>query len=405
MFSTIDQYCCSTHLFKELISKHLALGVVEASTYYTGLFLCPEIMEDINILDNNFNLKALGWNKDLEKEFTEYKDYYRVGRVAVEYKGLYRVYCDGREILAAVSGKLLYSAAERADYPAVGDWVLLDRTSSTEDRAIIRGILHRKSKFSRKRAGNTIDEQIVAVNVDTVFICMSLNMNFNLRRLERFVTMAWNSGAVPVVLLTKSDLCDNVEDRLSEAKEVSIGVDVYCISCVDDSAVKVVKEYVKPGHTVAFLGSSGVGKSTIINRLLGENMLDTRETSELGDRGRHTTTNRELILLPEGGIVIDTPGMREFHILDVDESLDTTFADINDLAESCRFSDCTHTTEPGCAVLEAISNGTLKKERYNNYIKLKKEAEFIERKTNKKAELEYKSFIKKRAKTIKAIFK
>jgi ribosome biogenesis GTPase len=234
---------------------------------------------------------------------------------------------------------------------------------------------------------------------------MSLNQNFNLRRLERFITMAWNSGAVPVVLLTKSDLCENAADKLAEAKEVSMGVDVYSISCVNDSAVEIVREYIKPGHTVAFLGSSGVGKSTIINRLLGENRLDTKEVSELGDRGRHTTTNRELIVLPEGGIVIDTPGMREFHILDVDESLDTTFGDINELAAGCRFSDCTHTTEPGCAVTEAINNGTLKEERYNNYIKLKKEAEFVERKTNKKAELEYKSFIKKRAKLIKTITK
>ena len=352
-------------------------------------------------MNRDLNLKALGWNNDLEKEFEAYRGTCLAGRVAVEYKGLYRVYCEGMEVLASVSGKLLYSAAEREDYPAVGDWVLLEKISSAEDRAIIRGILPRKSKFSRKCAGNTVNEQIVAVNVDIVFICMSLNQNFNLRRLERFITMAWNSGAVPVVLLTKADLCGDTEGKLAEAKEASIGVDVHCISSFDDSAVNIVRKYIEPGSTVAFLGSSGVGKSTVINRLLGENVLDTQAVSELGDRGRHTTTNRELILLPDGGIVIDTPGMREFHILDVEESLDSTFGDIHELSASCRFSDCTHTAEPGCAVLEAIENGTLQEERYNNYIKLKREAEFIERKTNKKAELEYKSFIKKRAKQIK----
>jgi len=352
-------------------------------------------------LNINNNLMALGWDENLEREFAGYKESCDVGRVVVEYKGLYRIYCEDREMLAAVSGKMMHSAAERDDYPAVGDWVIIDKTSSSDDRALIRGILNRKSKFSRKCAGNTVEEQIVAVNVDYVFICMSLNQNFNLRRLERFITMGWDSGAIPVVLLTKSDLCENIDEKLKETKEVAIGVDIHCISCLDDSASEAVINYIKPGRTVAFLGSSGVGKSTIINRLLGEERLDTQAVSDLGDRGRHTTTNRELILLPEGGIVIDTPGMREFHILDVEESIGTVFGDIESFAQSCRFSDCTHNTEPQCAVREAIANGSLSVERYNNYIKLKKEAEFIERKNNKKAELEYKNFIKKRAKSIR----
>lgn len=353
--------------------------------------------------NNNSRLTALGWNKDLEKELESYGSSCEAGRVAVEYKGLYKVYCETRETLAAVSGKMLYSAADREDYPAVGDWVVLDKQASDSDKAVIRGILPRKSKLSRKSAGNTSDEQIVAVNVDTLFICMSLNQNFNLRRLERFITMAWDSGAVPVVLLTKSDLCEDIEARLKLTQETAIGVDVHCISSMDASAADTVRKYIKPGHTVAFMGSSGVGKSTIINRLLGEERLDTREISGLGDRGRHTTTNRELIVLPEGGIVIDTPGMREFHILDAEEGISTAFGDIESLAQSCRFSDCTHTAEPGCAAKEAIRNGTLSEERYGNYLKLKKEAEFIERKTNKKAEMEYKNMIKKRSNAIKKI--
>lgn len=356
-------------------------------------------------MNTNHSLSALGWNEDLEKELTGIGSSCEAGRVAVEYKGLYKIFCENKELLASVSGKMIYSAAERDDYPAVGDWVILDKAKSADDRAVIRGILSRKSKFSRKCAGNAVKEQIVAVNIDTVFICMSLNQNFNLRRLERFITMAWDSGAVPVVLLTKSDLCENIEKKLKETKEVAIGVDIHCISCLNESAAEAVRNYIRPGQTVAFLGSSGVGKSTIINRLLGEDRLDTQEVSGLGDRGRHTTTIRELILLPEGGVVIDTPGMREFHILDAEESISTAFGDIENFAQNCKFSDCTHTTEPNCAVIEAIANGTLSKERYTNYIKLKREAEYVERKTNKKAELEYKNFIKKRAKTIKAISK
>lgn len=356
-------------------------------------------------MNTNHNLLDLGWKEDLAKEFEAYGSSFEVGRVAVEYKGLYRIYCENKELLGSISGKLMYSASGRDDYPAVGDWVIVDKTASTDDRAVIHGILSRKSKFSRKSAGNAVEEQIVAVNVDTVFICMSLNQNFNLRRLERFITMAWESGATPVVLLTKSDLCEDIEKKLKETEESAPGVDIHCISCIDDSAVNAARKYIRPGYTVAFLGSSGVGKSTIINRLLGEDRLDTREVSGLGDRGRHTTTNRELILLPEGGIVIDTPGMRELHILDVEEGIGTAFSDIESFAESCRFTDCTHTSEPDCAVKEAIETGILSEERYNNYIKLKKEAEFVERKTNKKAELEYKSFIKKRSKIIKTMYK
>lgn len=348
-------------------------------------------------MNTNYSLSALGWNEDLEKEFADISSSYEVGRVAIEYKGLYKIYCENKELLASVAGKMIYSSSGRDDYPAVGDWVIVDKNTSSGDRAVIRGILVRKSKFSRKCAGKTITEQIVAVNIDTVFICMSLNQNFNLRRLERFITMAWDSGAIPVVLLTKSDLCGNIEEKLKEAKEAAIGVDIHCISCLNETAAKIVRNYIKPGQTVAFLGSSGVGKSTIINRLLGEDRLDTQEISGMGDRGRHTTTNRELILLPDGGIVIDTPGMREFHILDVEESIGTAFSDIESIARYCRFSDCTHTTEPQCAVKEAIANGSLSEKRYTNYMKLKKEAEYIERKNNIKAELSYKNSIKKRA--------
>jgi ribosome biogenesis GTPase len=340
------------------------------------------------------NIKNLGWNENLEREFSKYKDLYTVGRIAVEYKHIYKVYLEEGEALASVSGKMNYGAVSREDYPAVGDWVVIDKVNSIVDRAFIHVILKRKSKFSRKYAGESTDEQIIATNVDIVFICMSLNDNFNLRRLERYIAAAWDSGARPVVVLTKADLCQDIEEKISQVSEVAIGIDVLCVSAVKKIGIENIKSYIKPGVTVAFLGSSGIGKSTIINELIGENIQETQEVSIIESKGKHTTTNRELIELPDGGVVIDTPGMREFHIMDVEESLDNTFEDIENLALKCKFSDCSHTSEPKCAVREAIENGTLSISRYENYLKLKKEAEFIKRKTDKKSEIEYKNYMK-----------
>lgn len=349
-------------------------------------------------MTKKFNLYDLGWNESFEQEIEQYNDAYSIGRVAVEYRNLYKVYTEEGEVLASVSGKMIGSAAGREDYPAVGDWVILDKIKKQYDRTIIRGILERKSKFSRKIAGNSFEEQIIAANVDIAFLCMSLNNNFNLRRLERYITMAWDSGSRPVVLLTKSDLCDGIDEKLEEISDILFGIDVHCISCVNKSGITEIRSYIKKGITVAFIGSSGVGKSTIINELIGEIRQFTQEVSSVGEKGRHTTTNRELILLPEGGVVIDTPGMRELHVLDVSESIDTTFKDIEELSLRCKFSDCTHSSEPKCAVKEAIKNGILSKKRYESYVKLKKEAEYMERKLNRKAEMQYKKSNKKPSK-------
>lgn len=348
-------------------------------------------------MNSIYNLYELGWNKDLEKEFAQFGGDYSIGRIAVEYKNMYKIFCEDGELIGVISGKMNYTASNRQDYPAVGDWVIIDKVKSNEERTVIRGILSRKSKFSRKIAGNTFEEQIVATNIDVAFLCMSLNQNFNLRRLERYITMAWDSGATPVVLLTKSDLCDDLEEKLEQTMNVAVGADVHCISCINKHGLSEIKTYIKQGKTVAFFGSSGVGKSTIINELAGESRQDTKETSALGDKGKHTTTNRELILLKDGGIVIDTPGMREIHILDVEESVDAAFEDIEELTKKCKFSDCTHTSEPKCAVREAIESGMLKRERFENYLKLKREAEFMERKNSKKAEMQYKKSVKKMA--------
>ncbi len=350
-------------------------------------------------MTNKYNLYDLGWNESFEKEIEQNSDSYTIGRVAVEYRNLYKIYTENGEVLASVSGKMINSATGRDDYPAVGDWVMLDKIKEHDDRAIIRRILKRKSKFSRKVAGNSFDEQIIAANIDISFICMSLNNNFNLRRLERYITIAWDSGSRPVVLLTKADLCEDVDEKLEQTSDILFGVDVHCISCVSKSGIFEVKNYLEKGITVAFIGSSGVGKSTIINELLGEIRQITQEVSSIGEKGRHTTTNRELVILPEGGVVIDTPGMRELHILDVSDSIDTAFKDIEELSLRCKFSDCTHSTEPKCAVKEAISNGTLSKKRYESYVKLKKEAEYTERKLNRKVEMQNKKSCKKFSKT------
>jgi ribosome small subunit-dependent GTPase A len=314
---------------------------------------------------------------------------------------MYNVYWQGGEIRASVSGKMIYTAAGREDYPAVGDWVIIDKPADGQDTVIIRGILKRKSKFSRKNAGNTFDEQIIAANIDIAFICMSLNENFNLRRLERYITMAWDSGANPVVLLTKSDLCGDIDEKLQEVAMTAIGVDTHCVSCLEKQGIEKIKSYLKRGCSAAFLGSSGVGKSSIINELLDEERQLTGEVSSIGNKGRHTTTSRELILIPDGGIVIDTPGMREFHLMDVGDSVDNAFEDIENLSLKCKFSNCTHSAEPGCAVRNAIETGLLDEERYSSYIKLKKEAAFMERKTSRAAESQYKKMMKKRAMEIR----
>lgn len=349
-------------------------------------------------MNKTYSLNELGWNEALYAEYKDLISSYTIGRVAIEYKGMYKVFTEKGEFLASVSGKIMHSAEGRSDYPAVGDWVVLDNIHANDDRAVIKEILKRKSKFSRKSAGITFEEQIVAVNIDTLFICMSLNQNYNLRRLERYITMAWDSGAIPVVLLTKVDLCHDADEKYLEVQATAPGVDILCISSLTGEGLEELHNYIKPGITVAFLGSSGVGKSTLINTISGEELLETQEVSSLGDRGRHTTTNRELIPLSNGSIVIDTPGMRELQLLDAGENVDTAFQDIETLASNCKFSDCSHGSEPGCAVQSAIESGDLDKNRFSSYIKLKREAEFAKRKIDKRAQQNYKNYVKKLSK-------
>lgn len=294
-----------------------------------------------------------------------------IGRITSQDKGLYKVVTENGEKRAQVSGKFRYNATNLSDFPAVGDFVMVDENE--EGNSIIHHVLTRKSVFIRKAAGTSNETQVVAANVDTVFICMSLNNDFNLRRLERYIGVAWDSGATPVVVLTKSDLCNNLDEIMSKLETVALSVDIIVTSSMAEDGFLSVNKYIEYGKTVAFIGSSGVGKTTLINKLAGKNLFETQEIRN-DDKGRHTTTKRELIVLPNGGVVIDTPGMRELGIEGTD--LSKTFADIDELSKQCRFSDCSHTKEPGCAVKKAIEDGFISQERLSSYFKLKKEAKY-----------------------------
>ncbi len=320
---------------------------------------------------NTIDMQDYGWKPDWAHR--EIPSGLFLGRVITQSKDLYRVVCEKGEMTAEVSGKFRFSTKAAADYPAVGDFVLMDRDEDGSGHGIINEVLTRRSAFIRKSAGRSHDEQIVASNIDTVFICMSINNDFNIRRVERYLAIAWDSGAMPVVVLTKSDLGEDIESQVNLVRSVSIGADVVVTSSMHEDGFTSILGYIKPGRTVAFLGSSGVGKSTLINRLMGVDALPTREVRS-DDKGRHTTTRRELILLPQGGMVIDTPGMREIGLESAD--LTKTFADIDAWSGECKFSDCAHRGEPGCAVQQAIKDGRLTPERLESYLKLKKEARY-----------------------------
>lgn len=318
------------------------------------------------------DLLNLGFTEGLIREAALREGLF-LGRVVAQHRKLYRVVTADSELLAEISGRMRHESGEESDYPAVGDFVMVDREDPRHGNAIIHEILPRKSAFVRRAAGTSNDVQVVASNIDTVFICMSLTRDLNPRRLERYLAVAWDSGATPVVVLTKSDLCDDLDSMLARIADVTAGADIIVTSSVTEVGWDSIPAYVRTGQTVAFIGSSGVGKSTLINTLLDGDFLATESVRKDG-KGRHCTTTRDLITVPAGGAVIDTPGMRELGVESVD--LAKTFSDIDRLAEGCRFSDCRHGAEPGCLVRETIASGELSEERLASYLKLKKEAKY-----------------------------
>ena len=313
------------------------------------------------------SLYKWGLSERFEQEAEIYEGLFPA-RVTEQHRNLYKVVCEDGFMQAAVSGKFAHTAGVGSDFPAVGDWVMI---SAESDAAVIHHVLTRKSVFGRRAAGTAAKAQIIASNVDTVFICMALNADYNLRRLERYLAIAWDSGAAPVVLLTKSDLCENLEQIHDEVLGISLGANVIICSKLKQEGYNGVKDYINQGETVAFIGSSGVGKSTLINYLLGQDVLVTKEVRKDG-KGRHATTHRQLMLLPCGGLVMDTPGIRELGTVSAD--LEKAFADIEELAERCKFRDCSHTSEPGCAVQAALDNGNLDAARLENYNKIQMES-------------------------------
>lgn len=294
-----------------------------------------------------------------------------IARVIAQYKGLYKIVTANGEQFAEISGKLRHETKELAKFPAVGDFVMVSQ-QNTGDTVIIHQILSRKSVFLRTAVGVSEQAQVVASNIDIVFICMSLNQNYNLSRLERYLSIAWDSGAAPVIVLTKSDLCENIAEVVNDVEQVSFYSDIVVTNMNEDNVPKFAS-YLKDGVTAAFIGSSGVGKTTLINQLLGEEILSTKEIGR-GDKGRHTTTGREMFPCVLGGVVIDTPGMREIGAQNAD--LSKTFADMEELAQKCKFSDCAHENEPGCAILAALSQGTIDQRRIDSYFKLKNETSY-----------------------------
>jgi ribosome biogenesis GTPase / thiamine phosphate phosphatase len=290
-----------------------------------------------------------------------------IARIISQHGEIYKIRTKDFEMIARVSGKLEHNITHLSSFPVVGDYVIVKNTEQGE--GVIHEVLLRKSLFIRKAAGTSKNEQAIAANIDYVFICMSLNNDFNLRRLERYLAISWDSGAVPVVVLTKADLCEDVDEKTSEVENIALGVSIITTSSLEDIGYDRLFEYVKKDKTVAFLGSSGVGKSTLINKLIGENIIKTKEIRGDDDKGRHTTTSRNLFYLKNGGAVIDTPGMREIGIESADIS--QTFSDIEELALLCKFSDCQHLSEPGCAVKKAAEDGIITNARVKSYNKLK----------------------------------
>lgn len=348
------------------------------------------------------NLEDLGYSSFFESERKRLKlAEYPVTRVIAEYKEIYKVKDEDGEYLAKITGKQMFTATKREDYPAVGDWVAIEKLP--EEKAIIRGILPRKTMLKKKYSDKQ-ENQIIATNIDTAFITESMDRDYNLNRFERYLVIAEEANILPVIILNKTDLISSEElkIKMDEIKNRFNNIIIIPTSTVTEQGLNELRSYIFKGKTYCFLGSSGVGKSSLINELLGNQEIKTKEISESTGKGKHTTTAREMYFLKNGGIVIDNPGTREVGIADSDMGIENVFDEISLLSKDCRFSDCTHLHEPDCAVLKAVEEERLDKDRYANYVKLKKESDFYKMTDLEKREKDrsFGRFIKKYKKNL-----
>jgi ribosome biogenesis GTPase / thiamine phosphate phosphatase len=352
------------------------------------------------------DLRDLGWDDALRHQFEPWavKPHVQPGRVFIEFNYIFRVYIHGGETEAVLAGRLKHHATSRSELPAVGDWVVV-RTRPGDERGSIVAVLPRRSRFSRRMAGNVTDEQVVAANVNVTFIVMGLDQDYSLRRLERYLLLSGESGAAPVVLLTKPDVADEAEGRIAEVRAIMQDVPVHVLNPRAGEGIEHVTHYLTRGRTGALLGSSGVGKTTLINRLMGSDLRRTRDVRAADSKGRHTTTNRELVVLPNGGLLIDTPGMRELQLWDVGNAARETFDDIDTIAAACHFTDCAHRDEPRCAVKAAVEDGSLPADRLDSYLRLQGELAHLEKQQDERALIEEKRRGRIGAKSLRQVLK